>query len=625
MGLLEHIKNPDDLRRQPVDRLPDLAGEIRRFLVESVCRRGGHLGPNLGVVELTLALHRVFDSPRVPIVFDTGHQAYVHKLLTGRMDGFDRLRAQGGLSGYPNRAESGHDLVENSHASTALAYADGLSRGAALSGSGHLPVVAVVGDGALTGGLAWEALNNLGGSGRRVVVVLNDNGRSYSPTVGALSAHLARVADRPRYAALQQLLGGDRVGTDPGQPATETAGGIFESLGFGYLGPVDGHDLTALESAFTKARELPGPVVVHCLTRKGHGYRPAEEDQDDRFHTVGVLEPETGRPLQAPGRTWTDAFADALVDLGTRRPDVVALSAAMLGPTGLRRFADRYPTRCFDTGIAEQHAVTCAAGLATAGLHPVVALYATFANRAFDQTLLDVGLHGLPVTLVLDRAGVTGPDGPSHHGMWDLALLAMVPGMRVAAPRDAATLAEELEQAVAVDGPTALRFPKAAVGAPVPAVRRGAAGDLLREDPRHDVLLVSIGAVASAVVEAARQLADRGIGCSVLDPRWALPVGDAMVELAAQHRQVVVVEDGLRVGGVGSRVAARLDAGGVDVPVSCLGLPTAYLPHGTRAEILSHYGLDPAGLVDAVATLWWRTARAPARLALVRPSSGGRA
>ncbi|HET7385453.1 MAG TPA: 1-deoxy-D-xylulose-5-phosphate synthase [Nocardioidaceae bacterium] len=603
MGLLGTIEGPADLRGLDQEQLRVLAEEVRGFLVDAVCHTGGHLGPNLGVVELTIALHRVFDSPGTPVVFDTGHQSYVHKILTGRQGGFAKLRAAGGLSGYPNRAESVHDLVENSHASTALSYADGLSRARTVTGEGERPVVAVIGDGALTGGLAWEALNNIGASRRRVIVVLNDNGRSYSPTVGGLPRHLRRISDRPTYAELWRRLGGAH-GDGSGVEARDDASrSLFADLGFDYLGPVDGHDISALERQLFRAGEHTGPVIVHVRTTKGRGYRPAEDDVSDHMHTVGVIDPQTGATAGPTSTTWTDVFADNLVEIGASRRDVVAVTAAMLGPTGLQRFADRYPGRCVDVGIAEQHAVTSAAGMAMGGLHPVVALYATFANRAFDQELLDVGLHRLPVTLVLDRAGVTGPDGPSHHGMWDLALLGIVPGIRVAAPRDAGTLAEELGEAVDVAGPTALRFPKAKLGAPVPAVRRSAGLDVLREaDPTDagDVLLVSVGALAPDVLGAADMLAAEGVDCTVVDPRWVLPIGDALVDLAAAHRLVVTVEDGIRDSGVGSRLARRVSDAGAETPVVCLGLDTTYLAHGTRADLLREQGLDASGIAAAV-------------------------
>ncbi|MGH3425331.1 MAG: 1-deoxy-D-xylulose-5-phosphate synthase, partial [Nocardioidaceae bacterium] len=600
MGMLSGLTGPADLRRLDAAQLEALAGEVREFLIDSVCHTGGHLGPNLGVVELTMALHRVFDSPRTPVVFDTGHQAYVHKLLTGRRAGFGALRTSRGLSGYPNQAESTHDLVENSHASTALSYADGLSKAFELSGEDRL-VVAVIGDGALTGGLAWEGLNNLGAARRRVVVVLNDNGRSYSPTVGGLPRHLHRLRDRGDYASVVDLLGGTGVS------GSVAADSIFAALGMDYLGPVDGHDVAALESVLAQARTTSGPVVVHCLTRKGHGYRPAENDEADHLHTVGIVDVATGRPprssqtTKAPAATWTDAFADGLLEAGERHDDVVAISAAMLGPTGLQRFADRFPDRCFDVGIAEQHAVTSAAGLAMAGAHPVVALYATFANRAFDQILLDAGLHRLPLTLALDRAGITGPDGPSHHGIWDLSMLGTVPGMRVAAPRDACSLGEELHEAVATrDGPTALRFPKSSLGPAIVAEEQWDGIDVLRSSARATVLVVAVGATAAAALGAAEELAADGLECTVADPRWVLPVNPALADLAERHRLVVTVEDGVRAGGVGSQVAQALAAAGVDVPVANLGLPAEYIPHGSRGELLERYGLDAGGLADAV-------------------------
>ena len=599
MGVLEHIDGPSDLADLDPPRLDRLAAEIRSYLVSSVCSTGGHLGPNLGVVELTLALHRVFDSPREPIVFDTGHQAYVHKLVTGRRAGFPRLRTSAGLSGYPNRAESVHDVQENSHASTALSYADGLSRARVLAGQPDDAVVAVVGDGALTGGLAWEALNNIGRSGRHVVVVLNDNGRSYAPTVGALPAHLSRLADRDGFSAVQALLGRD--GDAP--PYADTGAGstgLFGALGFTCIGPVDGHDRAALEVALTRARTSPGPVLVHCLTEKGHGYRHAERDEADRFHTVGRRDPESGVAASSEA-TWTDAFAEALLTLGERRSDVVAVSAAMMRPTGVQRFADRFPDRAYDVGIAEQHAATMAAGLALGGLHPVVAVYATFANRSFDQVLLDVGMHRLPVTFVLDRAGVTGPDGPSHHGMWDLAAFGTVPGLRVAAPRDAQTLTEELGEAVGHDGPTLLRFPKATLGAGVLALGRVGQIDVLHEGT--DVLVVAVGATAAAAVDAARSLADHGISCTVVDPRWVLPVDDDVVELAARHRMVVSVEDGVRSGGVGSRLAQALTDGDVQVPAHALGLEGGFLRHRSRSELLAEAGLDANGIAASIERL----------------------
>ncbi|PRZ41082.1 1-deoxy-D-xylulose-5-phosphate synthase [Antricoccus suffuscus] len=596
MGVLETIAGPQDLRCLDDEQLTTLAHEIREFVIDAVAKTGGHLGSNLGVVELTMALHRSFDSPATPIIFDTGHQAYIHKLLTGRAGLFGSLRAAGGLSGYPNRAESVHDFVENSHASTALSYADGLAKAFALDDPSQL-VVAVVGDGALTGGLAWEALNNLGAAGRRVIVVLNDNGRSYAPTIGGLPRHLERICDRDKYVEVIARLAGDDVETvRRGRSAT-----LFGMLGFDYLGPVDGHDIGALERAFAEAREAGGPVLVHCRTQKGRGFQPAETDVADRLHSVGKVDARTGAPLTPAKPTWTDKFGEELAILGEQRPELVAISAAMIRPTGLWSFSQRFPDRCFDVGIAEQQAVTSAAGLAMGGAHPVVALYATFANRAFDQTLLDVGLHRLPVTFALDRAGITGPDGPSHHGVWDLSLLAGVPGLRVAAPRDAVTLSEELREAVADDaGPTALRYPKSAIGPAIPALDRWRGIDLLRAAPLAEVLLVAVGSMVAPATEAADALAGAGVDCTVVDPRWVLPVNPAIVELAARHKLVVSVEEGMRAGGVGARVAQALADAAMATPVTVLGLPAEFIPHGERAQLLRRYGLDSGGLVRAV-------------------------
>lgn len=616
MSILNDLDGPAALRSCTETELVQLAGEIRQFLVESVCSTGGHLGPNLGIVEITMALHRVFQSPFTPIIFDTGHQAYVHKLLTGRRGGFSKLRTAGGLSGYPNRTESKHDLVENSHASTALSYADGLSKAFDLSGSDRT-VVAVVGDGALTGGLAWEALNNLGVSRRPVIVVLNDNGRSYSPTAGGLPRHLHRLHDRPAYGAVVEKLGGTAAGTLSSSAGSSFTESIFTALGFDYLGPVPGHDLAALEAALAQARTRRTPVLVHCLTQKGRGYAPAENDDVDRLHSIGVLDVDTGLPPQSAqttktgATTWTDAFAEGMLQAAEEHPEVVGISAAMLGPTGLQPFADRFPERCFDVGIAEQHAITSAAGLAMGGAHPVVALYATFAGRAFDQLLLDVGLHRLPVTLSLDRAGITGPDGPSHHGIWDLAMLGGIPGMRVAAPRDARSLADELREAVADrSGPTALRFPKSSLGAPIPARAQHDGLDILRTADRASVLIVAVGVMAAAALEAAEALAAEEVDCAVVDPRWVLPVSEPLVRLAAGHRLVVTVEDGVRSGGVGSQISQALSAAGADSTVLNLGLPTAYIPHGSRSDLLVRYGLDGPGIAAAVRGRVYRPALA---------------
>jgi 1-deoxy-D-xylulose-5-phosphate synthase len=599
------------------EELSSLANDIRRYLVDTVSRTGGHLGPNLGVVELTLALHRVFDSPRIPIIFDVGHQCYVHKIVTGRGGDLVRLRSAGGPSGYPNRAESVHDLVENSHASTALGYADGLSRAFELAGQ-QRPVVVVVGDGALTGGPAWEALNNLSTARRPVVIVLNDNGDSYAPTVGGLSEHLRGLAARGGLQHLVEQLGGTRVPVQSAQFDT-----WFAMLGLDYIGPVDGHDLAALESAFRQVADTKAPIVVHCLTRKGRGHPPAEADQIDHMHTVQPARP--GAPQvgaragldKGTAATWTDVFADSLVELAARRSDLVGITAAMAAPTGLRRMAIRYPSRVIDVGIAEADAVLVAAGLAMGGAHPVVAVYATFANRAFDQALLDVALHCLPVTFVLDRAGITGPDGPSHHGMWDLALFGLMPGMSVAAPRDATQLDLLLSEAVERSGPSMIRFPKSKVEDPIIAVARWAGFDVLRTAPGADVLIIAIGAIARAAVETANLLSVQGIDCTVVDPRWALPVSPHLPAIAGAHRAVFTVEDGLRRGGAGTQIAQALLDAGVGIPIQVLGLPTEFVPHGDRATLLQAYGLDAAGIAATVAQ-----AMQPPSLGLVQGGNG---
>jgi 1-deoxy-D-xylulose-5-phosphate synthase len=575
--LVESISGPADLRRLPGPRVPDLAEEIRGFLVERVGRTGGHLGPNLGVVELTIALHRVFDSPRDPIVFDTGHQSYVHKILTGRWQEFGSLRQRGGLSGYPCREESEHDLVENSHASTALSYADGLAKAFELHGEHGRHVVAVVGDGALTGGMAWEALNNIGRAPHRpIVVVLNDNGRSYEPTAGAVADHLARLRAQGRPAA-----GGST---------------LFEALGLAYLGPVDGHDAGAVERALRRAVALARPVVVHCVTSKGRGHPSAEADEADRLHAVG---PPRSAPATAP--TWTEEFADEMLAIGGERPDVVCLTAAMLRPTGLHPFAQRFPRRVFDVGLAEQHAVTSAAGLALGGLRPVVAVYSTFLLRALDQVMMDVALHRLPVTLVVDRAGVTGPDGPSHHGVWDSSLLSAVPGVRVADPRDSRRLRELLRDCLAVDdGPTVLRFPRGEVGPVIDEVDRVGGVDVLRAPADARVLLVAAGWTAVPCVAAADTLAGHGVRVTVVDPRWTAPLDPVLADLAACHALTVVVEDNAITGGVGSRLAALLARDGAGGPLVRLALPARFLPHGSRGDVLREHGLDEPGIVRAV-------------------------
>ncbi|QYN33383.1 1-deoxy-D-xylulose-5-phosphate synthase [Pseudonocardia sp. DSM 110487] len=620
MTVLRSVRGPADLKRLGADQLPALAAEIREELVASVSRTGGHLGPNLGVVELTIALHRVFDSPRDTLVWDTGHQAYVHKMLTGRHDGWESLKKTGGLSGYPCRAESEHDHVENSHASTSLSWADGIARGYALTAQ-ERHVVAVIGDGALTGGMAWEALNNIAaGKDRNVVIVVNDNGRSYAPTIGGVADRLATLRLQPGYERVLEA-GKQALSRTPVVGAPIYAGlhalkagvkdalspqALFSDLGLKYFGPVDGHDIAAMESALRRARHFGGPVIVHAVTQKGRGYPPAENDEAEQMHSPAAFDPETGLPTGPPSVGWTSVFAEELVALGARRPDVVAITAAMLGPTGLAPFQRAFPERCIDVGIAEQHALTSAAGLAMSGLHPVVAVYSTFLNRAFDQLLMDVALHGKGITLVLDRAGVTGNDGPSHNGMWDLSLLGVVPGMRVAAPRDTATLREELAEAVAVeDGPTAIRFPKGAVIESVPALRRVGGVDVLHESTADEpsVLLACAGAFGELGVAAARRLEQQGVSVTVVDPRWVLPVPGPLVDLARDHRLVVTVSDCGRHGGFGSAVAAALRDAECDVPLRDLALPQRFLDHGSRADVLHSAGLTAQDVARRV-TEW---------------------
>ncbi|MEH0400700.1 1-deoxy-D-xylulose-5-phosphate synthase [[Kitasatospora] papulosa] len=582
---LTAIDGPQAVRRLQTGQLEVLAEDIRTFLIETVCASGGHLGPNLGVVELTIALHRVFDSPRDAILFDTGHQAYVHKILTGRAAGFDRLRQAGGLSGYPSRSESEHDWYENSHASASLSYADGLAKANELRGRTDRSVVAVIGDGAMTGGMAWEALNNIGASERPVVVVLNDNGRSYAPTSGALANHLYTLKR-------------------PGDPAPTgwAVTTVFTQLGFTYLGPVDGHDIGALQATLEQARLLRQPVLVHAVTVKGSGFGPAEGDEADCLHAVGTVDAVTGRPIATtspPAPSWTSFFGHALLELADEREELVAVTAAMLRPAGLYPMAVKYPDRVFDVGIAEQHAVTSAAGLAMGGFHPVVALYSTFLTRAADQVLMDVALHRLPVTFVLDRAGVTGPDGASHHGMWDASLLGMVPGLRIAAPRDGCQLRALLREATAHDeGPTAIRFPKGVPGKDIEAVRHMDGVDVLSEGGIRDVLLLSYGPMAPMCLQAAQQLTRQGIGVTVADPRWAAPVAPGLLDLAAGHRLVITVEDNSRAGGLGDTFAMCLRDHAITTPVHVLGLPRAFLAHGRREELLTRAGLSSGQIVS---------------------------
>ncbi len=615
--MLDSVNSPADIKKMSREQLDALAAEIRAFLITSVSRTGGHLGPNLGVVELTLALHRVFDSPRDTIVWDTGHQAYVHKILTGRKDAFATLKQRGGLSGYPSRAESLHDVVENSHASTSLSWADGLAKARELTGElADRSVVAVIGDGALTGGMAWEALNNIAAARNRpLVIVVNDNARSYAPTIGGLAHHLATLRTTRGYERFLDW-GKAVLGRTPvvGGPLYETLHGMkkgfkdivapqgmFEDLGLKYIGPIDGHDVDAVEHALHRARSFGGPVIVHAITHKGRGHAPAENDARDHFHGIGVVDPETGAPLAAVAPSWVHAFAEEMVSVGSRRPDVVAITAAMLEPVGFGAFARAYPDRVFDVGIAEQHAATSAAGMAYGGLHPVVAVYATFLNRAFDQVLMDVALHKAGVTFVLTHSGVTGDDGPSHNGMWDLSLLQIVPGLRIAAPRDVNTLRDELGEALGVDdAPTVLRFPKAAIGPDIPAVDRVGGMDVLRRSGEPDVLVVAVGVMAETCLAIADRLSDQGMGVTVVDPRWVKPLDAALPGLAAQHRLVVTVEDGGRSGGVGSAVAQQLRDAAVATPLRDFAIPQVFLPQMRRAELLTEIGLNAQDISRAV-------------------------
>jgi len=611
-GLLSSVGTPQDLRKLTPDQLEELSGEIRSFLIENVCQTGGHLGPNLGVIELTLAMHRVFDSPRDPIIFDTGHQSYVHKILTGRQDQFGSLRRRDGLSGYPSQAESEHDWVANSHASTALSYADGLAKAIRLQRKPGT-VVAFVGDGSLTGGMAWEALNNIAASeDLPLVIVVNDNGRSYTPTVGGLARHLTGLRTNPRYEQILELvkrnvsrapLVGNAAydilhGIKIGLKDVLAPQGLFSDLGLKYVGPIDGHDISEVERALAQAKQFRGPVLVHCITRKGNGFKAAEDHLEDHFHAVGKINATTGEAIGATtGQTWTELFSEELLRLGSADERVVAITAAMVYPTGLHRFARAFPDRCFDVGIAEQHAVTSAAGLALGGLHPVVAVYSTFLNRAFDQVLLDVALHRCGVTFVLDRAGITGPDGASHHGMWDLSILQVVPGLQLAAPRDGVRFREAFTRSLAIDdAPTVLRFPKDLVPPDLPAVDQFDGMDVLLRTEQPRVLVVAVGQLAGIAVAVGERLSDQGIGVTVVDPVWALPVNPALVALARDHDLVITIEDNGVVGGYGSRLAQELRSAGVDTPVREFGIPQEFLPHGGRAELLQEIGLTPQNI-----------------------------
>ena len=605
--MLDNIKSPEDLKALSYNQLEDLSGEIRKYLIEQVSKSGGHLGPNLGVVELTIAIHRVFESPKDVVVFDTGHQSYVHKLLTGRSLGFNKLRQRGGVAGYPNRQESEHDVVENSHASTALSWSDGIAKGFSLTNQKDRTVVCVVGDGALTGGMSWEALNNIAASkNEKLVIIVNDNERSYSPTIGGVATYLSTLRTTSGYERFLDWGKGVLEKTPVvGQPIYETLHGVkkgikdivapqgmFEDLGLKYFGPVDGHNIEAVEKALKIAKDYDAPVLVHVITEKGKGYAPAIQDEAEKFHAVGVVDPETGVPLAKGGKSWTSVFSDELVKIGSERKDVVALTAAMMGPTGLDKFQKSFPDRTFDVGIAEQHATTAAAGMAYAGLHPVFAVYSTFLNRAFDQLLLDVALHKAGVTFVLDRAGITGDDGPSHNGIWDLALTGIVPTLHVAAPRDGQQLRETLREALDIsDAPSLIRFPKGVVNPDIPAFERRDGVDVLYRGESADILLVSIGAFAAIAVEAAGQAYREGVGVTVIDPRWVKPLPESLVTMAQRYKSVVVLEDGIKHGGIASTISELFRESQLNVPVHSIGVPLTFLEHAKRNEILEDLGI----------------------------------
>ena len=609
MSILDRINGPEDLKALKDAEVVELAQDIRDFLISKVAKTGGHLGPNLGVVETTIAIHRVFYSPKDSVIFDTGHQSYVHKLLTGRKN-FDNLRSRDGLAGYPQRSESVHDIVESSHASSSISWGDGIAKAYRLTEQNDRYVIVVVGDGALTGGMTWEALNNISDDNdRKLVIVVNDNGRSYAPTIGGLARYLNGIRTERIYRRLYRLsrkvfykfgMPGRMAystlrGAAKGLLGTFAPKGIFPNLDLKYIGPVNGHDLNAMEEALSQAKKYANPVIVHAITQKGKGYEPAVSDEADQFHAVGQIDPDTGKAVGDSGKqSWTGVFADEMVEIAGRKKNVIGITAAMLIPVGLHKFADKFPDRVFDVGIAEQHAVTSAAGMSFGGLHPVVAVYATFMGRAFDQVLMDVALHKAGVTFVLDRAGVTGPDGASHHGMWDLAMLQIVPGIRIASPRDGTRLVEELNEAIEIsDGPTVIRFPKGSVSQEIPAVRRLADGvDVLLESPAKDVLILTVGSMAHMGLQVAKMLADQGIGSTVIDPRWVIPVPESVVELASKHRLVVTIEDGIRVGGIGTRVRQDLRAAQVDTALSEIGLPDEFLEHASRDEILDRVGLN---------------------------------
>ena len=615
---LESLQSPADLAKFSYPELEELAGEIRGFLIEKVSKSGGHLGPNLGVVELTIAIHRTFESPKDTVLFDTGHQSYVHKILTGRAQGFDKLRQRGGIAGYPNRAESEHDVIENSHASTALSWADGIARGNAINGQSDRTVVCVVGDGALTGGMSWEALNNIASSENlNLIIVVNDNERSYSPTIGGLATYLSTLRATRGYEKFLEWGKGVLEKTPVvGTPIFETLHGVkkgikdiiapqgmFEDLGLKYLGPIDGHDIGAVEKSLQSAKHFGAPVIVHVITEKGRGYAPAVNDEAEKFHAVGIVDPVTGIPVSKSNPSWTSVFSDELVSLGAKRKDLVAITAAMLGPTGLDKFQEHFPERTIDVGIAEQHAATSAAGLAFTGLHPVVAVYSTFLNRAFDQLLLDVALHKAGVTFVLDRAGVTGDDGPSHHGIWDLALTGIVPTLHVAAPRDGERVRETLRESIDIsDAPSLIRFPKGAVGPDIPAFERRDGIDVLYRGESADILLISIGAMAHLCVEAAAQAYREGVGVTVIDPRWVKPLPASLVTMARRYKSVVVVEDGIRHGGIASTISEMFRDANLGVPIHSIGVPLTFIEHSKRSEILNDLGITAKNISNQLVT-----------------------
>jgi 1-deoxy-D-xylulose-5-phosphate synthase len=597
-------------------QLKELASEIREFLIDKVTKTGGHLGPNLGVVELTIAIHRVFDSPKDVVLFDTGHQSYVHKILTGRAEQFDLLRQRNGISGYPNRRESAHDVIENSHASTALSWADGISRGFFLTGQSDRHVVAVVGDGALTGGMSWEALNNLSPeSDRNLVIVVNDNERSYSPTIGGLATYLTTLRASKEY---ERILGrGKRMlhktplvgkyiygtlhGMKKGIKDMVAPQGMFEDLGFKYLGPIDGHDIAAMEKTLQIAKEFGSPVIVHAITEKGRGYTPAIEDMAEKFHAVGIVDSVTGKPLKASAPSWTNIFSEEITQVGQENSKIIAITAAMLGPTGLDKFAQSFPDRTIDVGIAEQHAVTSAAGLSYAGMHPVIAIYSTFLNRAFDQLLLDVALHNAGVTFVLDRSGITGDDGPSHHGIWDLALTGIVPNMHVGAPRDGARLKEILRQSVAIhDAPSMIRFPKGAVPSDIPALERISGTDILHRGASKQVLLISVGSMASMAVEVANLAKEQSIEITVVDPLWVKPISPDVIAMCGHYGTVIVMEDGIKHAGIASTISEALREAGSNCTLHSIGIPLEFIEHSKRNEILEDLAITPAEIVQQI-------------------------